>query len=145
MHYKHSICHPEDPQIEYPDKKLTAEQVRDIAKHYPWKQELQKLKTIPPEEINYSPSLDFTNLQDNHSFCLTAEGEPEDYLFSVWYNRPVMKKVLFGLLGEKKKLEAIDKSSGIDEAFRLLEKFLKQDYDSIEREMNNKNRNFDRI
>lgn len=135
MYYKHSICRPESPEIEYPEKKLTAEQVREIARKYPWKQELQKLKTLPPDEINYSPSVDFINLQDNHSFCLTAEGEPEEYLFSVWYKRPVLKKVLFGLLGEREKMGVIDKSFSIDGAFRLLEKFLKQDYDSIEREM----------
>jgi len=135
MHYKHSICHPESPEIEYPDQKLSAEQVRETARHYPWKQELQKLKTMSPQEINYSPALDFTNLQDNHSLCLTAEGEPEEYLFSVFYNRPVMKKVLFGLLGEREKMEVIDKSFSIEEAFRVLEMFLKLDYDSIEREM----------
>lgn len=135
MHYKHSICHPENPEIEYPYKELTTEQVRETARHYPWKQELQKLKTMPPEVINYSPSLDFTNLQDNHSLCLTAEGDPEEYAFSVWYKRPVMRKVLFGLLGEREKMEVIDKLFSVDGAFRLLELFLRQEYNSIEKEL----------
>jgi hypothetical protein len=92
-------------------------------------------KTMPPEVINYSPSLDFTNLQDNHSLCLTAEGDPEEYAFSVWYKRPVMRKVLFGLLGEREKMEVIDKLFSVDGAFRLLELFLRQEYNSIEKEL----------
>lgn len=133
MYYKHSICHPENPEIEYPDKKLTAEQVREIARKYPWKQELQKLKTLPPDKINYSPSVDFTNVQDHHSLCLTAEGEPDNFRFSVFYNRPVKRKVLFGLLGEKVVMEVIDKPFNVQGAFRLLELFLKQEYGSIEK------------
>ncbi|MCK6691995.1 MAG: hypothetical protein L6Q97_07820 [Thermoanaerobaculia bacterium] len=133
MYYKHSICHPENSEIEYPDKKLSAEQVREIARNYPWKQELQKLKTLPPDEINYSPSVDFTNLQDHHSLCLTAEGEPDDFRFSVFYNRPVKRKVLFGLLGEKVVMDVIDKPFKVQGAFRLLELFLKQEYGSIEK------------
>lgn len=138
MKFKYSICYPDKSEIEYPDKILTAEQVKETALNYPWKSELQKLKTMNTDDIHYNPSLDFKNQNDNFSFCLTAEGDPEDYSFSIWYNRPIMKKVLFGLMGEKEKFEVIDKWFSKEEAFKILDKFLAKDYKSIEKEMNRK-------
>ncbi|MBC7774637.1 MAG: hypothetical protein H7246_04300 [Phycisphaerae bacterium] len=138
MKYKYSICHPEKSEIEYPEQILSAEQVKERAIKYPWKSELQKLKTMKPDEINYSPSLDFKNVDNNYSFCLTAEGEPEDISFSVWYSRPIMKKIFFGLFGEKEKFEVIDKEFTKEDSFKLLDKFLNQDCDWIEKEMNKK-------
>lgn len=136
MSYKCSICYPDKSEIEYPDKIFSAEQVRQLALKYPWQKELQKLKAIPYEKVNYNPSLDFINQLDNYSFCLTAEGEPEDFAFRVWYNRPIMKKVFFGLFGEKEKFEVIDKLFSKEDAYNLLDKYLIKDYQSVEQEMN---------
>jgi len=47
-----------------------------------------------------------------------------------------MKKVLFGLLGEKEKFDVIDKMFNENEAFDLLDKFIKKDYKFIENKMN---------
>jgi hypothetical protein len=135
MKYKYSICHPEKEEIEYPDQILSAEQVKQIALTYPWTAELKKLGKLTYKEVHYYPSLDFTDQEDKYSFCLTAEGEPEQFSFSVWYNRPVMKKVLFGIFGKKEKLEVIDKHLSKDVAFDLLDKFLSRDYQSIESAM----------
>ena len=136
MNYKCSICYPDKAEIEYPKEILSAEQVKRIALNYAWKSELRKLKTMPYDQVNYNPSIDFTNQDDNHNFCLTAEGEPENFSFSVWYNRPKMKKVFFGLMGEKEKLEVIDKKFSKEEAYKLLDKYLAMDYNSVEHEMN---------
>lgn len=138
MNYKYSICYPDRYEIEYPDKVLSADEVKEKALNYSWKSELQKLKTMNSEMIHYNPSLDFKNINDNYSFCLTAEGEPEDYSFSVWYNRPKMKKVLFGLLGEKEIFDVIDKWFSKEDSFEMLDRFLAKDYQSIEKEMNKK-------
>jgi hypothetical protein len=100
--YKCSICYPDKAEIEYPEETLSAEQVKHIALKYAWESELQKLKTIPSDQVNYNPSIDFTNQDDNHSFCLTAEGEPEIFSFSVWYNRPKMKKSILWLTWRKR-------------------------------------------
>ena len=136
MSYKFSICHPEKEEIEYPNTTLNSEQVKELATKYPWESELRKLKTMRFEEIHYNPSVDFTNQSNNRSFCLTVEREPENFKFSVWYNRPKMKKVLFGLLGQKEKLEVIDKSFTQEEAYKLLDVFLSGDYLAVEKEMN---------
>jgi hypothetical protein len=135
MSYKCSICYPDRFEIEYNEEVLSAEQVKYIALNYPWESELKKLKNIPFEQVNYNPSIDFTNQNDNHSFCLTAEGEPDNFSFSVWYNRPKMKKVLFGFLGEKEKLEVIDKNFSQKDSYELLDKYLARDYNSVENEM----------
>jgi hypothetical protein len=135
MSYKCSICYPDKAEIEYPEEILSAEQVKQIALKYGWESELQKLETIPYDQVNYNPSIDFTNQDDNHSFCLTAEGKPDNFSFSVWYNRPKMKKVFFGLMGEKEKLEVIDKRFSKEEAYELLDKYLSADYKSVEHEM----------
>jgi hypothetical protein len=46
-----------------------------------------------------------------------------------------MKKVFFGLMGEKEKLEVIDKRFSKEEAYELLDKYLSADYKSVEHEM----------
>lgn len=138
MKYNYSICYPDQSEMEYPEKILSAQEVKKIALNYPWESELQKLKEIDWNKVHYNPSLDFKCVDDNYSFCLTAEGEPEDYSFSVWYNRPIMKKVLFGLLGEKEKFVIIDKRFSKEASFQLLDKFLAKDYKTIETEMNQK-------
>ena len=35
MKFKYSICHPDNSEIEYPEKILTAEQVKEKALNYP--------------------------------------------------------------------------------------------------------------
>ncbi len=140
MKYKYSICHIDRPEVEYKKEILSSEQVLEIVNNYPWNEELQREKKLPQKDLHYSPSLDFTNMNDNHSFCLTAEGPPENVSFSAWYNRPVMKNVLFGLLGKKERLDVIEKWIEKERAFELLHHFLKQEYQIIEKEMNDPNR-----
>ena len=97
---------------------------------------LKKMKLMKEDDIHYSPSLDFTNNNDNYSFCLSAITELDKLSFYIFYNRPIMKKVLFGLLGEKEKFDVIDKMFNENEAFDLLDKFIKKDYKFIENKMN---------
>lgn len=135
MNYRYSICHIDKPEIEYRNKTINKNQVLNIVNIYPWSEELNRMKEIDEDKICYSPSLDFKNIDDNHSFCLTAEGDPLDYTFSVWYNRPIKKKVLFGLMGEKEKLEVIDKHFEKEKAIELLNRFLATEYKSVEQQM----------
>jgi hypothetical protein len=131
--YSYSICYPEKEEIEFPDKRLTGEEVLEFVSSYPWVDELKKLESIPFEEVNYNPSLDFKNLDDNYSFCLTAEGKPGAEKFAVWFNRKITYRPLFGLLGEKTKFEVIDRQFEVKESIELLKHFLRQDYDIIEK------------
>lgn len=135
MNFNYSICHIDKADIEHKDEVINKDQVLDIVESYPWAEELKRMKEIDESKICYSPSLDFKNIDDNHSFCLTAEGEPLKFSFSVWYKRPVKKKVLFGLMAEKEKFEVIDKQFEKDKAFVLLNNFLNKEYGLIEQEM----------
>lgn len=135
MNYRYSICHIDKLEIEYKNDIINKDQVLKIVENYPWAREIERAKLIDESEVCYSPSLDFSNIDDNYSLCLTAEGEPSKVSFSLWYNRPVRKKVLFGLLGERDRLEVVDKHFEKEEAMELLTYFLNQAYDSIERRM----------
>lgn len=135
MTYKYSICYPDKENIEYPAKLLGKEEVLDMAQNYPWIEQL-KLSDSLTKKIYYSPSIDFTHIKDEHSFCLTAGMNKDRLEFSIWYNRPVKTKPLFGLLGEKIKLRVVDKwSFDKQTALKHLETFLNQDYRRIERIM----------
>lgn len=136
MKYKYSICHIDKPDIEFKEEILDKIHVLEIIRNYPWSKELKREKELPQKDWYYAPSLDFKNIEDNYSFCLTADGTPDEVSFSVWYNRPVKRKVLFGLFGEKDKMEVIDKWFTKEKALELLDMFLNQEYAKIEKEMN---------
>jgi len=139
MPYKYSICHINRSKIEYPKNLLSDKEVKEMVLKYPWKELLKKLETMPKGKIHFSPSLEFTNLDNNYSFSLSAGMEKLDnFSFYIWYNRPVMKKILFGLMGEKEKFDLIDKWFSINDSYELLDKFLMKDYRAIERKMNEK-------
>ena len=72
MIFKYSICHPEKENIEYKTNPISEKEVIEIAKTYPWIAKLKFSDTLNPEDIYYSPSLDFTNIKNGISFCLTA-------------------------------------------------------------------------
>jgi len=135
MRYKYSICYPENPSIEYHEQILDGREMEELVSSYPWKTELEKLISLDHNDVQYNPSLDIQNVDDNHSFCLTAEGDPDSYSFSVWYNRPVKKNVMFGLLGEKEVFGVIDKNFPKDDALMLFHKFLNKEYTFIEEQM----------
>ncbi|GAB5564123.1 MAG: hypothetical protein Wins2KO_11860 [Winogradskyella sp.] len=135
MTYKYSICHPEKENIEYRNIPISSNDVMEIAQNYPWTEKLKFSDTLKPENIYYSPSLDFTCIENGKSFCLTADYDKSQNLeFSLWYNRPIKVKVLFGLLGEKEKM-VVDDIWGfsLEQSLNYLEHFLNGNYSTIEK------------
>ena len=135
MTYKYSICHPEKENIEYLNKPISGNEVRKIAENYPWIEKLKFSDSIKPENIYYSPSLDFTCIENGKSFCLTANYDKNQNLeFSLWYNRPKKVKVLFGLLGEKEKMVVDDVwGFSLEKSLTYLEHFVNGNHSMIER------------
>jgi hypothetical protein len=134
MTFKYSVCHPDKKDIEYLDKPISGKKVLEIAKNYPWLEKLKCSESLNQEDVHYSPSLDFTNIENDKSFCLTAEYDKNEKLnFSLWYNRSKKVKVLFGLLGEKEKM-VVDDVWEIDfnKSIENLEYFVKGNYSLIE-------------
>ena len=135
MTFKYSICHPDKQDVEYINTPITADEVLELARNYPWLEQLALMDSIDPESIHGTPSLDFTNIQDGRSFCLTASADENNNLsFSLWYNRPKKVKVLFGLLGEKEVMTVDDYwSLDFNESTKYLKHFVNRDYEAVER------------
>lgn len=134
MTYKYSICHPEKEDIEYPDNLLSGREVIEIAKNHPWIEKLKFLDSLKPENIYYSPSLDFTCIESGNSFGLTANYDKKQNLeFSLWYKRPKKVKILFGLLGERE-IMTVDDIWGfsLEKSLKYLEHFVNENHSLIE-------------
>lgn len=58
--YTYSICHPDKKEIEYKKEKLSPKNVLEIAKNYPWMEQLKFSDSLDQELVYYNPSLDFT-------------------------------------------------------------------------------------
>ncbi|WP_405567126.1 hypothetical protein [Polaribacter sp. Asnod6-C07] len=135
MNFKYSICHPEKEDIEYINSPISEKEVLEIAENYPWIEKLKFSDTLKQENVQYSPSLDFTNIENKKSFCLTAGYDKNGKLeFSLWYSRPKKVKVLFGLLGEKEKMVVDDFwSLNFENSLKYLEHFVNGNYSTIEK------------
>jgi len=134
MSYKYSICYPDKEEIEYRNNPISADEVLNIAKNYPWLEQLKFSDSLDQNKVYYSPSLDFNCIEDGKSFCLTANYNDKEQLeFSLWFNRPKKVKVLFGLLGEKEKVVVDDVwSFDFNKAIKYLEHFVNRKYQIIE-------------
>ncbi|WP_018342208.1 hypothetical protein [Cytophaga aurantiaca] len=134
MTYKYSICYPNKKNIEYRNSALTGNVILDIAKKYPWIEQVELADSMHQNELCYSPSLDFTCIEDGRSFCLTAIYNTKKELeFSLWYYRPKKVNILFGLLGKKEKMVVDDFwSCDLDKAIKYLEHFVNKEYQIIE-------------
>lgn len=134
MSYTYSICHPDREEIEYVKTVLTADEVLRTANNYNWESQLDLLESLLEADICYNPSLDFTCQEDAYSLCLTAARNSKRELeFSLWFNRKISYKPLFGLLGEKKKMQVIDKwGFQKKDAIEYLKIFLDKDYKELE-------------
>jgi hypothetical protein len=135
MAFKYSICHPEKEDIEYRNTPISENEVLEIAKNYPWIEKLKFSDSLNQDNVQYSPSLDFTNIKNGISFCLTADFDKNEKLeFSLWFNRPKRVKVLFGLLGEKERMVVDDFwSLNFEESMKYLKYFVNGNYSTIEK------------
>ena len=134
MTYKYSICHSEKKNIEYQNSPISKNEVLEIAKNYPWIEKLKFSDSLNSENIHYSPSIDFTCIENGKSFCLTANYDDNKNLeFSLWYNRPKTVKVLFGLFGEKEKMVVDDVwSINLEKTLKYLAHFVNGNHSLVE-------------
>ena len=134
MTFKYSICHPEKENIEYKNNSISDNEVIKIVEKYPWLEKLKFMDSLNQENVYYNPSLNFTCIENDKSFCLTANYDKNKNLeFSLWYNRPKKVKILFGLLGEKEKMVVDDIwAISFDQSLKHLEDFVNGNYSIIE-------------
>lgn len=133
--YTWSVCYPDKPNIE--DRGLIERsRILNTFSSYPWSDQLTLLSELAYEEVNYNPSIRFTNTTNGRWLELTAEGSPTDILFSIWYSRPVIKKVLLGILGEKEVDDVVDnRPFGFDRSKEFLDLFLEEKYEELEQRL----------
>lgn len=134
MSYKYSICYPDKAEIEYKNALFSSDEVLLIAQNYPWLDQLNVMQKLDENKVYYNPSLNFTSAKDGKSFGLTANYSTSNQLeFSLWYNRPKKVKVLFGLLGEKEKMDVDDVwQIDFETAIKYLKHFLDGKFQTVE-------------
>lgn len=135
MSYTYSICYPDKAKIEYRTSIISSDEVLNIAKNYPWLEQLNLLEKLDGNDVCFNPSLNFTSTKDGKSFGLTANySESKQLEFSLWYNRPKRVKVLFGLLGTKEKMDVGDVwHIDFETALKYLKHFLDGEFEIVER------------
>ncbi|WP_107038650.1 hypothetical protein [Brumimicrobium mesophilum] len=133
MTFKHSNCYPDKENIEYPSTVLDTQQVLELFKKHPWKEQNELCLKLPEEKIHFSPSIGFTNTNSKHGLELTAHEDDGKLSFSLWFNRPKKVKVLFGILGEYERMQVDDVwGFNLDESILYLTHFVNGNYSVIE-------------
>jgi len=135
MSYKYSICYPDKAEIEYRNNLISSDEALNIAKNYPWLEQLNLMEKLDQNKVYFNPSLDFNSTKDGKSFALTAHyGNNRNLEFSLWYNRQKKVKVLFGILGEKEKMSVDDAwSMDFENAIKYLQHFLNGEFQIVEK------------
>ena len=133
MKFKYSICHPLKKNIEYINHPITKYEVLKIVENYPWKEKLELQANSNNDDIYYSPSLNFLNIENNRSFELTANFDKKNNIeFSLWYNRPINRKIL-GFIKVKNRMTVSDIwDINYDKSLYYLKLFLNGSYEQVE-------------
>ena len=136
MNYRISICHPDKEKIDIHSEILDKNDALKFFDRYPWIQQLELLESLNQAEVHYSPSVRFTNTANNISLEMTVESNQGEIFYSLWFERPVMTKIFFGIFGEKSRMKLIEKW-GFDQtsARQHLKAYLEENYVEVERIM----------
>ncbi|MFN0068178.1 MAG: hypothetical protein ACKVYV_11135 [Limisphaerales bacterium] len=81
---KYTVCDPLIPYVV--DKGLIArEAILPTFRDFPWESMLAKMRTAKEEDIHFSPSVSFTNLEDLHSMTISIVEDPKETVFYLFY------------------------------------------------------------
>lgn len=94
--FRASFCDPFKPDIVELGTIAEADIIPTFEK-IPWQEYLTKMGEVSDKEIFFSPSLEVENRQTRHGLSISAVGDANGYEFIVFYKRPKMVKVFFGL------------------------------------------------
>ncbi len=135
--YRYSICEPDNPEV-IEKGSIRKEMIMETFDQYPWMEKLKKITDMGEDNIYFSPSLEFENLDTTHAVSISILGDTSKYEFYTFYRRPKTFKIL-GLFKKKmdKYLSDITGQTKEDAA-RLLTAFLDNDYGYLEEVMKKK-------
>ncbi|MBL4702973.1 MAG: hypothetical protein JKY54_00500 [Flavobacteriales bacterium] len=129
MEYSWTICYPDNEDIEEKGA-IKRASILDTFCAYPWEDQLILLQQLK-ENVSYNPSIRFT-CEDKYWLELTAQTNFDGSTgFSLWFNRPVIKKTLFGLLKDRNVFNVVDKEFSQESAITLLKLFIQKDYQRL--------------
>ena len=90
-----SFCDPIEPEmIAWGD--MAPDAILDHFEKIDWKAYLKKSMEAKLDEIYFNPSFEVLHLESNNGLCIAAVGVPDNYAFSITYNRPKKAKSFLG-------------------------------------------------
>ncbi len=96
MNFRATFCDPfQKDIIELGD--ISKDSIIDKFEKIPWPDFLMRMANSKEEEIFYSPSLEFENMDTKHGLAISAVGDQNNYEFYIFYKRPKKVKSFFGL------------------------------------------------
>ncbi|MBK9735080.1 MAG: hypothetical protein IPO92_08995 [Saprospiraceae bacterium] len=85
--FKASFCDPLHPEIiELGD--MSQDTIIDYFEKINWNDYLQKMATGKPDEIYYSPSFEVEHKKSKNGLVISADGDPNKYVFPSSLKRP---------------------------------------------------------
>lgn len=94
--YRWSICEPETPEI-IEKGLIEKDKIMETFEQFPWLIYLQQMAGMKEDDIHYSPSLEFENLETKQGVSISIAGETDKYEFYIFYKRNKTIKTFFGL------------------------------------------------
>ena len=92
--FRWTICEPFNPKV-IEKGAIEHGKIIETFENYPWDSELEKVRA-KPEEIDYSPSVEFINESNGSSIIFSIVEKGNDSEFMVFH---IVKKTVKGFLG----------------------------------------------
>jgi hypothetical protein len=132
--YRWSICEPDNPQV-IEKGLIRKEDIRETFEQFPWMDRLRKIANMRNEDICFSPSLEFENLDTKQGVTFSIVGTVLEHEFYIFYKRSVTVKTL-GLFKRQVDNHISDiTGQTTEDAVRFLDAFLNNDSDYLEAKM----------
>ena len=95
MNFRGSFCHPLHKKvIDLGD--IPVNKIIETFQKTDWKNYLEMCEA-DPDHVEYSPSLEIENKDNKNGITLSAVGDPNNFEFYIFYQRPKEVKRFFGL------------------------------------------------
>ncbi|MDB5282801.1 MAG: hypothetical protein JWO06_1876 [Bacteroidota bacterium] len=95
--FTHNFCDPLKPDV-IELGPIAPDKIVGLFNSFPFDEHLKKMNAAKKEEICYSPSLAFENVQTKSGICISVLGETAVTEYMIFYKRPRNKKSFFGLV-----------------------------------------------
>jgi hypothetical protein len=97
MSFRASFCEPLNPEI-IELGEIHSDSIIDKFETINWSGYLRAMQFADQKEIQYSPSLEIENKDNQHGLAISAVGDPDNFEFYIFYKRPKKVKRFFGLI-----------------------------------------------